>query len=287
MIPSGKFPAGSCDCHAHIFGPQSRYAYAAGRRYTPDDALLPAYRVMLASHGIDRAVLIQPSVYGTDNRAMLDALSEAGPEIRGIAMVDESVADAELLRFHRMGVRGVRTQIKPDGSGKPLDLGGIRRIAERTRSLGWHVEIHVDVGKMQDVETPFSDYPVPVVIEHMGHMPTATGIEAPGFQSLLRFINGEIGWVKLSGPYINSAVPAPYADVRPFVEALVTAAPSRTVWGINWPHPHRDPIPDDDVLCGLVWDWLPTAELRWKVLVDNPARLYDFERVASETSSTT
>ncbi len=286
MIPSGKFPSGSCDCHAHIFGPQSRYAYASGRRYTPADALLPAYRALLASHGIDRAVLIQPSVYGTDNRAMVDALSEAGPAFRGIAMVEESISDAELLRFHRIGVRGVRTQIKPDGSGKPLDLDGIRRIADRIRSLEWHVEIHVDVGKMQDVEASFSDYPISVAIEHMGHMPSTMGLKAPGFQSLLRFLSGGVGWVKLSGPYINSFLSAPYADVRPFVEALVTTAPSRTVWATNWPHPHRDPVPDDDVLCGLVWDWLPTAELRRKILVDNPAHLYDFERIGPKTGST-
>ncbi len=277
MTQSDLFPAGSCDCHAHIFGPQSRYAYVDGRRYTPDDALLQEFRAMHAIHGIDRAVLIQPSVYGTDNTAMLDALSEAGPEFRGIAMAAESITDAELEHFHGMGVRGLRTQIKRDGSGKPLDLGGIRRMAGRIRSLGWHVEVHVDVGEMQDVEAFFSDYPVSVVIEHMGHMPTSRGIEAPGFKSLLRFVSGGIGWVKLSGPYINSSLPPPYADVRPFVEALVTAAPSRTVWGTNWPHPHQDPIPDDRLLCNLVRDWFSTTELRQRILVDNPALLYDFE----------
>ncbi len=286
-MPNDQFPTGSCDCHAHIFGPRSRYAYVDGRRYTPDDALLPAYREMLATRGINRAVLIQPSVYGTDNRAMVDALSEAGPAFRGIAMVDESIADTELERFHGMGVRGIRTQIKRDGSGKPFDIDGIRRMAYRIGPLGWHVEIHVDVGEMPDVEVRFSGYPVDVVVEHMGHMPTTRGMKAPGFQSLLRFISGGSGWVKLSGPYINSAVPPPYADVRPFVEALVTAAPAQTVWGTNWPHPHRDPLPDDDVLCRLVWDWFPAAALRQKVLVDNPTRLYDFDRMSSETGSTT
>jgi 2-pyrone-4,6-dicarboxylate lactonase len=279
MIPSIQFPARSCDCHAHIFGPQSRYAYIDGRRYTPDDALLQEFRVMHAIHGIDRAVLVQPSVYGTDNTAMLDALSEAGPEFRGIAMVAESITDAELAHFHGRGVRGLRTQIKRDGSGKPLDLGGIRRMADRIRPLGWHVEIHVDVGDMQDVEAFFSDFPVNVVIEHMGHMPTSRGVEAPGFKSLLRLISGEIGWVKLSGPYINSALPPPYRDVRPFVEALLAAASSKAVWGTNWPHPHRDPIPDDRLLCNLVSDWFPTDELRQRILVDNPERLYDFKQI--------
>jgi predicted TIM-barrel fold metal-dependent hydrolase len=256
VTQSNLFPAGSCDCHAHIFGPQSRYPYTAQRRYTPDDALLQEFRAMHAIHGIDRAVLSQPSVYGTDNTAMLDALSEAGPAFRGIAMAAESITDAELSH-----------------------LGGIRRMAERIRSLGWHVEIHVDVGEMQDVEALFSDYPVSVVIEHMGHMPTSRGIEAPGFKSLLRFISGGIGWVKLSGPYINSVLQPPYADVRPFVEALVAAAPSKAVWGTNWPHPHRDPIPDDRLLCNLVRDWFSTAELRQQILVDNPARLYGFEQI--------
>jgi predicted TIM-barrel fold metal-dependent hydrolase len=150
-------------------------------------------------------------------------------------------------------------------------------MAGRIRSLGWHVEVHVDTGEMQDLEACFADYPVSVVIEHMGHMPTSRGIEAAGFKSLLRFLSGAIGWVKLSGPYINSTQPPPYADVRPFVEALVTADPSKTIWGTNWPHPHQTPVPDDRLLCNLVWDWFPTVELRQKILVNNPARLYDFE----------
>ena len=276
MVLGVRFPAGSCDCHAHIFGPQSRYSYVEGRRYTPQDALLPAFRATHAACGIDRSVLSQPSVYGTDNTAMLDALSEAGPDFRAIVMVKESITDEELVNFHEMGVHGIRTQIKPDGSGKPLDLDGIRRMAGRISPLGWHVEIQVDVGETHDVEARFSDYPVSVVIEHMGHMPTARGLEAPGFKSLLRFVSGGTGWVKLSGPYINSALSAPYTDVRPFVDALVAADPSKAVWGTNWPHPHQDLVPDDAVLCSLVWDWFPTAELRQQILVDNPARLYDF-----------
>lgn len=276
MMQTDRFPAGSCDTHVHVFGPQSRYPYAAQRRYTPEDALLPEYLAMAKTYGIDRTVLSQPSTYGTDNTALLDALIEARPAFRGIAMVDESIDDAELERFHKAGVRALRTQFKKDGIGKPLDCEGIRRMAHRIAPLGWHVEIHLDVGQIQDVDARFADYPVDVVIEHMGHMPASMGVHAPGFQSLLRLVGAEGGWVKLSGAYINASLPYPYADVRPFVEALVNAAPSRAVWGSNWPHPHTDPAPDNGQLCGLVREWFPTAEMRQRILVDNPARLYDF-----------
>src|SRR5258707_15636549 len=83
--PSVALPPGACDCHAHICGPATAYPYGAERIYTPPDATIESYRHLLAVLGVERAVLIQPSVYGTDNRAMLAALRAAGPGFRGVA----------------------------------------------------------------------------------------------------------------------------------------------------------------------------------------------------------
>lgn len=269
-------PKGACDCHGHLFGPRARYPFVADRRYTPPDATIAEYWAALRALGIERAVLVAGSIHGTDNSSMLDVMDHpAAGEMRVVVMVDEGVTDAELARFHEQGACGIRTHLKA-GGGKPLDPQAFRRMAERIRPMGWHVQVHLDVADFQDVDALFRDYPVPVVIEHMGHMPTHHGVDAPGFQALLRFLARDHAWAKLCGAYINSDAGAPYADVAPFARAIAAVCPDRLVWATNWPHPHQDPIPDDGLLLNLLADWIPDAEARNKVLVDNPARLYGF-----------
>ncbi len=264
-----------CDTHVHVFGPRQRFPFVADRRYTPPDALIEDYLRLAGALGIERAVLTQPSIHGLDNSAMLAALAHTPERLRGVVMADADVDDATLRRFHEAGVRALRTQLKPSG-GKPLDLVGLRRLATRVAPLGWHVEVHVDVGRITDIDERCAGFPVPVVIEHMGHMPAKLGVEAPGFQALLRLLR-EGNWVKLSGSYINSAQPAPHEDVRPFVDALLDTAPDRAVWGTNWPHPHQDVVPDDRGLVETIVRWIDDEPLRHNVLVANPARLYAFE----------
>jgi predicted TIM-barrel fold metal-dependent hydrolase len=258
----------------HVFGPQRDFPYVTDRRYTPPDATIEDYRALMAALGLSRAVLSAPSIHGLDNRALLHGLAIGGPGFRGIVMVPADVDDATLRAYHQAGVRGLRTQLKP-GGGRPLEIGQLRALAARVAPLGWHAEIHADVGEITGIDRLCDGFPVPVVIEHMGHMPAGAGAGAPGFQALLRLVR-DGGWVKLSGPYINSAQPPPHEDVLPFVAALLEAAPDRAVWGTNWPHPHQDPVPDDHLLAGLLARWTGDGALMRAVLADNPARLYDF-----------
>lgn len=265
---------GACDSHVHVFGPQDQFPYEPMRRYTPPDALIGDYLTVMHSLGLERAVLTAPSVYGLDNRALLHGLRVGGSSLRGVAMVPVDVSDVTLRELHAAGVRAIRTQLKPD-SGKPLTVTELRGLAGRIAPLGWHVEIHLDVGAVPDVDECCAGFPVPVVIEHMGHMPVDRGLDNPGFRALLRFLaNG--AWIKISGAYITSAQGAPYNDVRPFAEALLDAAPRRVVWGSNWPHPHQAAIPSDRQLAETLVRWIDDAALLREVLADNPARLYDF-----------
>ena len=114
--PSFTLPLGSCDCHAHILGPQNRYTYDPKRRYTPPDALLADYIRMLTVLGVERAVLVQPSAYMTDNSAMLDALAKSPIPMRGVAAVDTDVSDIELERMHALGVRSLRVNFRVEGT---------------------------------------------------------------------------------------------------------------------------------------------------------------------------
>src|SRR3974390_714316 len=101
--PKFEFPPLACDCHAHICGPQAVYKYIPERIYSPPDALLPDYRRLLAALGCTRAVLVQPSFYGTDNSAMLAAMKDAGAAFRGVAVIGDDATPRDLEAMHAAG----------------------------------------------------------------------------------------------------------------------------------------------------------------------------------------
>ncbi len=272
--PRFAVPPGAWDTHAHVFGPLDRYPYAPGRGYTPPEARLADYRAMLAVLGIERAVLVQPSVYGTDNAAMLAALEEAGPAFRGIAVVDDSAGDAELAELHRRGVRGVRVNLLFPGG---IDFAAVERLARRIAELGWHLQVLVDFSAFPDPAARLGGLGIDVVVDHMGHVPARLGVGHPGFRALLGLVREGRCWVKLSGAYRTTAERRPpYGDVRPFAEALLGAAPERMLWGSDWPHPAVAlPLPNDGELLDLLADWTAgDAALLRQILVSNPESLY-------------
>ena len=276
--PRFKLPPLSCDTHAHICGPLALYLYSAARIYTPPDALLPAYRQLLGTLGVERAVLVQPSIYGSDNAALLNALATDPQRLRGVAVIDADTPQAELERMHGLGVRGVRCNIVDVKEGKGrLPIDALRALAQRIRPLGWHLEFLMHVDEFPELDVLLADFPVDVVFGHLGYMKPGQGMDAPGFAALLRLLRGGRAWVKLTGPYRISGETLPYADVTPFAHALLNAAPERIVWGTDWPHVMvKSVMPNDGDLCDLLEQWVPDVALRHQVLVSNPAQLYGF-----------
>jgi predicted TIM-barrel fold metal-dependent hydrolase len=271
-------PEDACDCHAHICGPLGVMPYDDARIYTPPDALLPTYRAMLDTLGIRRAVLVQPSVYGTDNRVMMQALRDGGPTLRGVAVVAPDITDTELRDLHEGGVRGVRFNCVDRREGRnTVPVEEITALAMRIRPMGWHVEFLLQVDAVPDLEACAS-LPVDIVFGHLGYAhATPDGGLPAGFTALLRLMERGRCWVKLTGPYRISGGDLPYADIAPMARALAEAAPDRLVWGSDWPHVMvRKPMPNDGALLDLLADWVPDAATRQRILVDNPARLYGF-----------
>ena len=267
-------PAGACDCHAHVFGPQTRYQYDPRRRYTPPDALPAAYTKMLGVLGFTRGVLVQPSVYMTDNEALIDALSETKFDFRGIAVVDASVSDAELERMHKAGIRGLRLNLRFE-NGAPADIAPT--LARRIAPLGWHLQFRIMSENYADVERLLEKLPVDIVVDHIGQVPVEPGVTGPDFQSLLRLVDTGRVWVKLSAPMRMSAEEFPYADVTPFVQELVASRPDRMLWATDWPHTTiTKSMPNDGDLLNLLLDWIPDEQTRNRILVTNPAERYGF-----------
>ncbi len=274
--PGFTAPAGAVDCHAHVFGPASRYPYQAARTYTPPEASLDQYRHLHRTLGIERGVLVQPSVYGLDNSATRDAirvLRDEGHDYRGIAVVDSEVSEAELDTLAADGFRGVRLNLLFKGG---IAWRDVESLAGRLADRHWHLQFLVDVSAFEDLEARVARLPVPVVVDHMGHMACDKGVDQPGFQALCRLMARGDAWVKLSGAYrITGQRQTPYEDVVPFARRLIEANPEQCVWGSDWPHPHIPvPMPNDGPLLDALADWAPDPGLRKRILVDNPDRLY-------------
>ena len=269
------------DCHAHVCGPANLFPYATERIYTPPDASLENYQALLGMLGIDRAVLVQPSVYGTDNRAMLAALKSNPKQFRGVVVIPnnpQEISDQYLQELHTTGVRGVRCNIvdvADPSAGLPIQTLSV--LAERINPFGWHLELLMHVNEYPDLAKVFENFPVDLVFGHFGYVHAKHGVKDAGFQGLLELIRNEQAWVKMTGPYRICDGNLPYEDMRPFNDAVIEANPKRLVWGSDWPHVMvKKQMPHDAELCELFGSWVSDSALRKTILVDNPCILYDF-----------
>jgi predicted TIM-barrel fold metal-dependent hydrolase len=271
--PRFQLPPLSCDAHNHVFGPAAKFPYAPERRYTPEDAPKEALGELHAHLGVERAVLVQASCHGKDNRAMLDAIADAPDKRRGVAMVDDSFTDQDYAALDRGGVRGVRFNFVRHLGGTP-DMEVFERVVDHIKGLGWHVVLHMDSPDIVPLGDMMRQLPLPFVIDHMGRVEAAAGTQQPAFRALLELAKRENCWIKVCGSERIS--PPPYAAAVPIARALVEAIPDRVLWGTDFPHPNLKHEADEADLVDLIPQFAVSAQARRKLLVDNPARLYGF-----------
>ena len=278
-------PERACDCHVHVFDP-GRFPFAVSRTYTPESATAARLLAMHRALHISRAVIVQPSVYGTDNSCILDAMKQYGSAARGIAVLPSEVSSATLDNMERAGIRGVRINLGTAGDTN-LDNARLRFTSaiEQIQGRKWHVQVYAALPVIAGLSDLVLASPVPVVFDHFGGAKAALGLQQPGFDKVLEFVRSGKGYVKISGAYRASDKPPDYPDVVPLARALIEANPHRILWGSDWPHPDtgagRKPSDlspllrvDDGHLLNLLTSWAPDAALRKTILVDNPASLY-------------
>jgi predicted TIM-barrel fold metal-dependent hydrolase len=272
--PRFTLPPGACDSHAHVIGPPERFPYVASRSYTPPPALEADYLAMHDALGIQRGVLVQVSVHGTDNSCMVESLRHHPERLRGVAVVGPDVSDNELADLHGVGVRGLRINTETGGGIGPAAM---EFLARRIRNMGWHIQLLINPKVLAENDAMLHRLPVPFVIDHFGYAQAAAGVAAPGFQCVLRLLQEADCWVKISGANRISKAPIPYRDSTPLARALIATKPDRLVWGSDWPHVHyAPPMVNDGDLLDLLAEWAPDEATRKQILVDNPARLYGF-----------
>lgn len=270
-------PPLACNAHCHVFGPKDTFPYAANASFLPAaDAPKEALYALNDRLGLQRCVVVQSACHGFDNSAAEDAIRHRPQTYRGIALVPTDVAQAELLRLHAAGFRGVRFNFMGHlGHRTPIE--DVLALAARFAPLGWHLQIHGDPSLLTDMAPALLRSPTPVVIDHIGRLDASLGLDQPAFKALRRLLDDRRFWVKVSGMDRITRLGPPYADAQPFAKALVDEFGDRVLWGNDWPHPnHAGPVPDEQQLVDLIQAIAPSETARHALMVSNPERLYQF-----------
>ncbi|MGE0675100.1 MAG: amidohydrolase family protein [Methylibium sp.] len=269
--PDFELPALACCTHSHVI-PDGGYTLVANASYLPAAAPEPRYMEMLDALSLARGVLVQVSIFGTDNSAMLATLARHPQRLRGVAVVGPDIGDEELLSMHRLGVRGLRFNLMLGGG---VGLEAMARLAPRLARMGWHAELLVDGTLLPELAPALESVPCALVLDHMGCLPAEMELDHLAVRALRRFVQGDDRWVNVSGAYrLAKDIDDPRLAAR--VRALASDAPERIIWGTDWPHVACADMPDAGGLLNLVARWLPDPVLQRKVLADNPGRLYQF-----------
>jgi D-galactarolactone isomerase len=275
-IPAFLPPPNACDCHMHAYGPAEIYPPRPDSPFPPvAGGDIESYKRVRAMLGLTRAVVVQPSVYGFDNRVTLDAMAALGADARGVAVVPPDVSDDELARLTDLGIRGIRFFMIGGGS---LGWDDLEMLAAKTAAFGWHVQMQMDGRLLHEEADRLGRLPGRLVIDHNGKFLEPVGIDHPGFAALRRLIDNGRTWVKTSGVYETSRVGAPdYPDVALLAQTLIAQAPERCLFATNWPHPSKPGNPPDDArLVDLFHGWCGNDLVAARIMVDNPAELYGF-----------
>lgn len=283
-------PAHACDCHTHIHGDVAKFPFFAGRVYTPGPASPEEMAALHRALHVERVVIVTPSVYGTDNSSSLFGMKARGATARGVAVIDDKTTEAQLDAMQAAGFRGIRINLATAGVNDP-NVGRARFTAavERMKARGWHVQLYTTLPMISVIRDLVLAAPVPAVFDHFGGAEASLGLEQPGFSDLIELVKSGKAYVKISGAYRSSKLAPDYQDMAPYARALIAANADRIVWGTDWPHPDSVPVPgrkatdvapfyniDDGRLLNQLPVWAPDADVRKKILADNPARLYGF-----------
>lgn len=269
---SFAMPEKACNAHLHIIDPAfPNDGKAAAQIGTVED-----YRALAGRLRLPRAVFVQAKPFALDNACLLDAIQKFGPDnARGIAVVNNTVSDLELVRLHNGGVRGLRFSVW-NPANAVVSFDDCYPLSERVKHLGWNMQLHMSAAQLVEYADIIRKLECGVVIDHMGRLDPALGVKDPAYPFIQEMIDKGNTWVKLSGPYLNTSTGQPWEDATRTAIAIAEFAPERVVWGSDFPHVTEKVKPDEDGLAEMIPLWFPTERARQMALADNPQELYGF-----------
>jgi len=270
----------SADCHFHIID-HARFPFSGACGYTPgphESGTFNELSSCLPARGITHGLAVQPSGYGYDNGAMLDALKRSQGRLKGIAVVPADASGEELGRLAVDGVVGIRFNLADFDRGE-LVHRGVRRLLEAVLDLDWFVEVQCRPSDFLSVAEMIAETGVCLLIDHLGMPDPSQDVNQPGFRAVLGMAATGRTAIKLSGAFRVSRASYPHEDLDPFVRALLAAyTPENCVWGSDWPFINWIGKPDYRQTLSLLERWVPQERDRRSILWDTPARLFGFEK---------
>jgi predicted TIM-barrel fold metal-dependent hydrolase len=276
--PRLQAPPGSWDTHFHVWAPHL-FPYAEKRRYTPPAAPVEHYLKVAKALGLERGVIVQPSVHANATEVVVDAVAKSEGRLRGMIIAKRTLSLAEAKALHAAGVRGVRFNARR-GHGNRFDRSLFDHVAKVVEPLGWILDLQIDDDAIVDLAEMIRAASLPVIVDTFGHIDARKGLEQPALATLLELISGEKVYVKIHGANRFLAWGVPYQMIVGLARAFVEAAPHHVLWGTDWPHSEvLDPnqMPNDGDLIDMLLDYAPDEALRRKILVDNPQSLFGFD----------
>jgi predicted TIM-barrel fold metal-dependent hydrolase len=288
VLVSIAVPRGAVDCHVHIVGQATQFPQAPNRHYTCAEASLAMLRAAAAPE-VQRFVVVQPSFYGTDNEATLQACDALNGRSRAVAVVDPAqIDDDQARRLKARGVAGLRLNLNTRLQGDHRQLAAVLPAhAALAQRMGWHLQFHLPFAALLGAARLIEELPVPVVLDHFG-LPLGRSPDSGEGRALRDLAAQQNVWVKLSAPYRLGLGDHVTATPRDWLAAMLEAAPDRCLWGSDWPHtppssqqqgPASTPANRPLSYAELIGDFiaaLGSVELAGRILVRNPERLYGF-----------
>ena len=271
-VLSFEMPANACNAHLHIIDP----AFPNDGKAEAQRGTVEEYKEVAAKLHLPRAVFVQAKPFGTDNECLLDAIVKFGTKNAvGIAVVNNTVSDAELERLNAGGVKGLRFSVwNPKNAVVSFD--DCLPLSERCADMGWNMQLHMGAKQYLEHADVIRKLKGKVVIDHMGRLDPALGTKDPAYKFVCEMIERGNTWVKLSGTYLNTTTGRPWNDATATAIEIAKFAPERVVWGSDWPHVTEKVKPDEVELTELIATWFPTEQARKLALVSNPEELYGF-----------
>jgi 2-pyrone-4,6-dicarboxylate lactonase len=272
-------PQGACDTHFHVFGPPHLFPYVENRRYTPPAAPIEHFLGMAAALGLTRGILVQPQVHCWDSASTLDAIAKGEGRLLGVVHANPNLTEADHRKLHTGGVRGVRFNYIERNDGV-FDAARLHHVISQVASLGWSVDLHIEAEFLERHAELIRRIPLPVVIDHFANVHSRTGRDEARFNILHDLLGERHIWLKISGTDRLLSRGARYEEVVALAHAVIARAPDRIIWGTDWPHSNiyrHGQMPNDGDLLNMLVDFAPEEDVRRKILVDNPARLFGFK----------
>jgi predicted TIM-barrel fold metal-dependent hydrolase len=276
--PNFIVPSGSWDTHFHLYGPPERFPYAETRLFTPPAAPFEHWQRISAAIGIARGVTVTPGIHGENNDVTLDAIERSEGSVRGVIRANAALTAQDIAALHRRGVRGMRFVFAAN-LGQKFDMQALQKNLAHIEACGWVMQFLVDGDAIEHHAGVIGNLPLPVLLDSYAGITAGRGIDQPAVRALFDLLARPNIYVKMMGADRDLNAGERYENIVALSRAIIAQAPDRVIWGSDWPHAYlyeANKVPNDGDLLSMLSDFAPDASVRKKILVDNPARLFDF-----------